>query len=324
MIVKIRWQKHIEYSPIQLLSRPNFRTVVPDERILYLFYNLGAPSCMDFLRGRGHIMTVVQAAIARSWTKLPTKVELPAMLSNLSLSRLFGSAGAHDDRAPSQKDADVIRSHSPGCLGIMMQAMTPHIAAALGLESTDGVLITNVVPDGPAAKVGLAIGHVITAYANRKVTSVRDFARAVTDTPAGARVDLNVICNGKPKTISVSIGSSTDDPGGTPTGSNAYEHGPLGLSLGALPDTLRRQLGVPQGIVGALVVDVQPECHADDPGIQVGDIVMRIDNTEVHDPADASTAAKEAELEHKSAVAVLINRAGKNRFIGVPLGEAER
>jgi serine protease Do len=204
------------------------------------------------------------------------------MSTQVLLSRLFNPETGRRAAAPSN-NVQTLRQATPGWLGIIMQPITPEIAAALGLNGVEGALIADVVPDGPAAKAGLAIGHVITRYAGQEVVNVRRLARAVADTAAGT---------------------------------------PLGLSLGWLPERLRRRAGLPAGGMGALVVDVLPESGAADHGIQVGDIVMRVDDVEVHDPIDASNAVKSAELGHKMAVAVLINRAGTNRFVGVPLGDA--
>lgn len=247
---------------------------------------------------------------------------MTAMPTTLSLSRLFGPEAVRQDNTPRSTKIEESRHGAPGWLGIMMQSITPHIASARGLESTNGVLIANVVSEGPAAKAGLGIGHVITGYANRKIATVRDLARAVAETPAGTRVDLDVVRDGEPGMISITLEPVRNDPGNPTVAANSIEHGALGLSLGRFPEALRRQLGIAPDVAGALVVDVKPESCAGHHGIQVGDVVMRIDNTEVHDPIDASNAVKRAEQGQKKAVALLINRAGMNRFVGVPLAEA--
>jgi serine protease Do len=245
------------------------------------------------------------------------------MLHHLSLSRLFGSESVDEAIKPSPKRVEKTDHRTPGALGIMVQSITPNLAVALGLKSTGGVLITSVAPEGPAATSGLSTGDIIAAYAGQKITDARSIVRAVAESDPGRRVTLDIVRNGKAESVSATIEASKDDTGGAYVAGDSRDYGvyecrPLGLSLGSLPETLRRQHGLPHEVTGALVVEVQPECQADDPGIQAGDILMRIDNTDVRDPADAGM---QAEQRHKGAVAVLIERAGKNRFVGVALGE---
>ena len=42
-----------------------------------------------------------------------------------------------------------------GWLGVQIQGVTPDIAAAVGLDKPAGALVTDVMPDSPAAKAGL-------------------------------------------------------------------------------------------------------------------------------------------------------------------------
>ncbi len=46
-------------------------------------------------------------------------------------------------------------------IGVNMQTITPAMAAALGLSRDYGVIVSDVTPDGPAAKAGLAVGDVL-------------------------------------------------------------------------------------------------------------------------------------------------------------------
>ena len=54
--------------------------------------------------------------------------------------------------------------------------------------SARGVLIEDVVPDGPAAKAGIRKGDLIVEFDAERVRSVRQFVRLVDETPAGRRV----------------------------------------------------------------------------------------------------------------------------------------
>lgn len=64
-----------------------------------------------------------------------------------------------------------------GRLGVTLQELTPQLAAYFGTK--DGVLVTSVADNSPAASAGLKAGDVITAVDERPVDSVWDVTMAV-------------------------------------------------------------------------------------------------------------------------------------------------
>ena len=62
--------------------------------------------------------------------------------------------------------------------------MTDDIADSFGLDHARGVLVANVVADGPAAKAGIKRNDIILSFAGQDVPDLRRFPRIVT-TPGG-------------------------------------------------------------------------------------------------------------------------------------------
>jgi serine protease Do len=62
-----------------------------------------------------------------------------------------------------------------GRLGVTVQDMTPQLAEYFGVK--DGVLVSSVTADGPAAKGGIKAGDIITAINGRAVTRSSDITR---------------------------------------------------------------------------------------------------------------------------------------------------
>lgn len=69
-------------------------------------------------------------------------------------------------------NGDASPEKESGKLGLSLQPVTPQIAHQLNLSSTDGLVITELDPTGPAAEAGLARGDVILEINRQAVTSV--------------------------------------------------------------------------------------------------------------------------------------------------------
>ena len=78
-------------------------------------------------------------------------------------------------------------------LGLYFQELTPKLASALGAKATSGALVTDVVPDGPAAKAGLQKEDVIVAL-NGKDMDGRSLRLAV-GSMAPARCNFATSCS---------------------------------------------------------------------------------------------------------------------------------
>jgi serine protease DegQ len=64
-------------------------------------------------------------------------------------------------------------------MGIQPGELTPETARQLGLRTTSGVVVLDVVRGGPAGKAGLRPGDVLTALDGKQVTTVEDFLAAL-------------------------------------------------------------------------------------------------------------------------------------------------
>ena len=214
-----------------------------------------------------------------------------------------------------QKSGSVTR----GWLGVQMQPITPDMEDALGLNSTNGVVVADVVKDGPAAKAGLKSGDVIVGYNEQPIKNTHELALAVGNTKPGQSVPAKVLRDGKEQTINVAIDTLKQGKSGGMPDVTEGEKGGLGLNLAPLDKNTREQLGLASSTQGAVVAGVKPDSPAEQRGIQTGDLIVRIDSTKIESPADAADAIKKATKAGKKAVLVQINRDGNTALIPVPL-----
>ena len=93
-----------------------------------------------------------------------------------------------------------------GWLGVQIQAVTPDMAAALGLDKPEGALVAAVNPDSPAAKAGLKRGDIITAFGGTAIKQPHDLPRAVAMTAPDTSAKINLLRAGKTMELEVSVG----------------------------------------------------------------------------------------------------------------------
>jgi len=89
-------------------------------------------------------------------------------------------------------------------LGVSFQELTPALASALGVKTTRGALVGEVVPNGPASKAGLQKGDVIVSL-NGKELDGRSLRLAVGSMAPGSTVDLKVLRDGSERKYSVTL-----------------------------------------------------------------------------------------------------------------------
>jgi len=171
-----------------------------------------------------------------------------------------------------------------GFLGVTAQPLTTELAAAFGLESSDGTLVAQVTPGGPAEAAGIRRGDVIVGYRGEAIGEVLDLLRAVSRTPVGERVDLEVIRDRRRQTFEARIAEAESPVSGTRV---AGTSGPeaFGLHVEDPSPQLRRQLRLgPRG--GVAVAAVEPGGPAEEAGMQPGDLLLELNNEPIQNAAD--------------------------------------
>jgi len=84
-----------------------------------------------------------------------------------------------------------------GWLGFEGHALTPKLAESLQLDTTEGIIITAIVRNGPAHKAGLEPGDIIAGIDDKNVKNGRDALAAITAKQPGEKVTLLIKRDGR-------------------------------------------------------------------------------------------------------------------------------
>jgi serine protease Do len=203
-------------------------------------------------------------------------------------------------------------------LGVSIQQVTPELARALNLDKPRGALVADVSEDSPAAKAGLKHGDVIVAFDGEAVDTAHDLPRLVAGAEAGEPLAIGVWRDGKTVELETKLAAAAPSRSADAKQPSAEDHG-LGLALSSITPPTRRQLGISEEVKGVLVTGVKPGGAAAETGIRPGDVIEQVGRKPVATPGEVADAVRDAKGEKQSAVLVLVNRGGQERFVALPL-----
>ena len=92
---------------------------------------------------------------------------------------------------------------SPRRLGVAVAPLSDQLASYFGVK--EGVLVSEVSRDTPAATAGIQAGDVITAVNGRSVMSSGDLAREVREAEPGSTLDIRLTRNRKEMTVKAAL-----------------------------------------------------------------------------------------------------------------------
>jgi serine protease Do len=203
-----------------------------------------------------------------------------------------------------------------GWIGVRVQSVTDDLAKALGLKKAEGALVAQVEPKSPAAGAGLKSGDVILSVGDQRVASFRDLARLVAGLRNGETAKIGIMRDGKELTLEAKITGQPQEAAARPAKEDSTNKASYGIGLATLSDEERQAFGVPDGVEGVLIARVQEGSPAAEKGLQAGDVIVRIGQDRVTDPAKAIEALNRAKSAQKPVV-LLISRKGETMFVAV-------
>jgi len=160
-----------------------------------------------------------------------------------------------------------------GYLGVNTVPVTSDLAEQLGVsKDTQGVVITDVKPDSPAAKAGLKRSDVILALNDKSVESVEDLRLLISETLPGTEVVIKFARDSKEQTIKVTLGTLSDEV--------ADNELLPGVTVTKLAEDKRRELNIDDRVEGLLITNVADNSPYGDK-LANGAVIIEIDRIPV-------------------------------------------
>jgi serine protease Do len=177
-----------------------------------------------------------------------------------------------------------------GSIGVEFSGVpNPVVLRIYGVKN--GVPITNVRPDSPAAKAGLQGEDTITAVNGKSIKSGDELVSLISATKPGGKLNVTYVRNGQEKQATVVVADRaklfadrTDQSDDTPEESAP---GPtkVGITVKPVTPETAERMGTPEG-KGVQVTDVKADSFGYDLGLQPGMVIIKVNKQPVNSEED--------------------------------------
>ena len=169
-----------------------------------------------------------------------------------------------------------------GWLGVSIQEVTEDIAKSFKLKDAKGALVAEVMEDTPAKQGGMERGDIIISFDGKQVETPNELQRIVAGAVPDKKVKVEVIRDGKTKTLTVKVGTMP----GEITETEKEITTDLGLTVQTLTPDLAEQFNWSRDEKGVLITGVDPGGAGAEAGLRRGDLIKEIDRQEIKTTED--------------------------------------
>lgn len=202
-----------------------------------------------------------------------------------------------------------------GWLGVAIQNVDQALAESFGLKKPSGALVAQVTNDSPADKGGLLSGDIILKFNGKQVKYSSALPPLVGSVAPGNSVTVDVLRNGKAKQLEITIEPLDDGQQvSSVTPSEPVDESRLGVEVAELPNDMKTELGLKNGVVVAKIVADGAAAIA---GIREGDVILAINREMVKSVEQLESLVAKAPANE--AIPVLVQRNTSPMFLALTL-----
>lgn len=203
---------------------------------------------------------------------------------------------------------------SRGWLGVLIQDVTRELAESFGMEKPRGALIAKVLPNSPAEQHGFEVGDIVTKFNGHEIVRSSNLPPVVGLTPVGKSVDVEILRDGKVKTLEIRIGELPEEEQqlASSGGIKESQNNRLSVVVADLSRDERNELDIKENGVIVTHIGSGPARKA---GIRKGDVILMLNNQDVKSADQFETLVDE--LPVGKSVPLLIQRRGGPVFLAL-------
>ena len=205
---------------------------------------------------------------------------------------------------------------SKAWLGVATQVVTPDVATALGIKDIKGFRITQVYPRTEAEKAALKVGDVLVALNGSKLgaSRIQDaemLKRQIEQMSVGDEVTFSVLREGKPQDVKVALEATPKAAGEVKTATEADLE--FKVRDVVFQDRIDNRWSPDQ--VGVIVTEVTSGGWASINGLNVGDLILKLQGEDVKSVAEFEAASKRLKEAKPPVVTVFVRRGYRTAFV---------
>jgi len=206
-----------------------------------------------------------------------------------------------------------------GQIGANLQTITPTLAKGLGLVRESGVLVSDLLPDGPACRAGLQVADIIVSIDGRPIDSLPLLSFYLYTRGAGDHLRVVVLRGDETVGLDVPVVERPQDVDVlaervSPEQSLVRQLGVLGVGITEEIEAMVPSLRIPSGVIVAARTE---DPQAADVSLATGDVIHAVNGRRITTLPDLRSALET--LKPHSPVVLQIERNGSFSFVSFEL-----
>jgi serine protease Do len=192
-------------------------------------------------------------------------------------------------------------------VGVAIQPVTSDLAKQYNVPVGKGAVVTQVMPDSPAAAAKLQPLDLVLKFNGKDVRGPSDMQGIVERMKPGTAYPMQIVRDGKEMTLNVEVKEMPQDyalASDTLVQEKPEQKAPrsdsvteLGIDIEAATPNVLKQLGHKEDVTGVVITSVKEDGPAANTGLQAGMVIEMVASKRVSNPTEFKDALKGVSLE---------------------------
>ncbi len=171
-----------------------------------------------------------------------------------------------------------------GFIGLMATDIDELDARAFGLEEARGIIITQIVDDGPAANAGIQQDDIIIQMDGQNIRDFNHFRNLIAQRAPGSNVRIRVNREGEILDFNVTLTEAPQPDQEEASPEELFDR--YGFMVSDMSEGLAERYRLRSSLQGVIVTEISSNSRAAQRGLREGDLIASVNRTPVTDTAE--------------------------------------